>query len=79
MTERATAYASRVNTGTYLSVRFGNVLSSRGSVLTAFPAQIAAAGPITVTDPEVTRYFTTVPPSGVTGRRSSGTCRPVRS
>lgn len=62
--ERLTAsFAESVEQGTYVSVRFGNVLGSRGSMLPAFKAMIAAGGPLTVTEPNVTRFFMTIPES----------------
>lgn len=59
--ERLTALAAAETGWRYVSVRFGNVLGSRGSVLPTFLGQLEAGQPLTVTDPEATRFFMTIP------------------
>ncbi|MDR1768097.1 MAG: polysaccharide biosynthesis protein [Propionibacteriaceae bacterium] len=61
LAEKLTAYMARETGAHYLSVRFGNVLGSRGSMLPLFAGQIERGGPVQVTHEQVSRYFMTIP------------------
>lgn len=74
--EKLTAGMSEATGMRYISVRFGNVIGSRGSMLPTFTSLIEAGGPLTITDPDVTRFFMTIPEACQLVIQAGGVGRP---
>ncbi|MCS3427540.1 FlaA1/EpsC-like NDP-sugar epimerase [Leucobacter aridicollis] len=74
--EKLTGWMAEQTGGRYLSVRFGNVIGSRGSMLPTFRNLIEKGGPITVTHPEATRFFMTIPEASQLVIQAGGIGRP---
>ncbi|WP_449277765.1 polysaccharide biosynthesis protein [Leucobacter sp. GX24907] len=74
--EKLTAWMASQTDERYLSVRFGNVIGSRGSMLPTFRSLIASGGPVTVTHPEATRFFMTIPEASQLVIQAGGIGRP---
>ncbi|MBK0419545.1 polysaccharide biosynthesis protein [Leucobacter sp. CSA1] len=74
--EKLTAWMAQETGRRYLSVRFGNVIGSRGSMLPTFRALIESGGPLTVTHPDVTRFFMTIPEASQLVIQAGGIGRP---
>lgn len=76
VSEKLTAWMAKESGERYLSVRFGNVIGSRGSMLPTFRKLIDSGGPITITHAEVTRFFMTIPEASQLVIQAGGIGRP---
>lgn len=74
--EKLTGWMAGQTDARYLSVRFGNVIGSRGSMLPTFRRLIEQGGPVTVTHPEATRFFMTIPEASQLVIQAGGIGRP---